>query len=59
MMKHKLYALLLTGAMALSLAACETNAAAGMEVIARMDQAGIEALGSYANDVEVTISFAH
>lgn len=33
--------------------------AAGMEVIARMDQAGIDALGSYANDVEVTISFAH
>ena len=32
--------------------------AAGMEVIARMDQAGIEALGSYANDVEVTVSFA-
>lgn len=59
MMKHKLYALLLAGAMALSLAACGTNAAAGMEVIARMDQAGIEALGSYANDVEVTISFAH
>lgn len=58
MMKHKLYALLLAGAMALSLAACGTNAA-GMEVIARMDQAGIEALGSYANDVEVTISFAH
>lgn len=32
--------------------------AAGMEVIARMDQAGIEALGAYANDVEVTISVA-
>lgn len=30
--------------------------AAGMEVIARMDQAGIEALGSYAGDVEVTVS---
>ena len=35
------------------------NIAAGMEVIARMDQAEIDALGSYANDVEVTISFAH
>lgn len=33
--------------------------AAGMEVIARMDQAGIEALGSYANDVDVTVSVAH
>lgn len=32
--------------------------AAGMEVIARMDQDGIEALGSYANDVEVRISLA-
>ena len=30
--------------------------AAGMEVIARMDQAGIDALGSYAGDVEVTVS---
>lgn len=30
--------------------------AAGMEVIARMDQEGIDALGSYANDVEVTVS---
>lgn len=30
--------------------------AAGMEVIARMDQSGIEALGSYAGDVEVTVS---
>lgn len=30
--------------------------AAGMEVIARMDQAGIDALGSYANDVDVTVS---
>lgn len=33
--------------------------AAGMEVIARMDQAGIEALGSYENDVEVTVALAH
>ena len=32
--------------------------AAGMEVIARMDQAGIEALGSYAGDVEVTVSLS-
>ena len=32
--------------------------AAGMEVIARMDQEGIDALGSYANDVDVTISLA-
>lgn len=32
--------------------------AAGMEVIARMDQEGIDALGSYANDVEVTIALA-
>lgn len=32
--------------------------AAGMEVIARMDQAGIDALGSYANDVEVTVKLA-
>lgn len=31
--------------------------AAGMEVIARMDQTGIDALGSYANDVEVSISW--
>ena len=30
--------------------------AAGMEVIARMDQEGIDALGSYENDVEVTVS---
>ena len=30
--------------------------AAGMEVMARMDQAGIDALGSYAGDVEVTVS---
>lgn len=29
--------------------------AAGMEVIARMDQAGIDALGSYAGDVDVTV----
>ena len=29
---------------------------AGMEVLARMDQEGIDALGSYVNDVEVTIS---
>lgn len=33
--------------------------AAGMEVIARMDQEGIDALGSYANDVEVTVSLAN
>lgn len=33
--------------------------AAGMEVIARMDQEGIDALGSYANDVEVTVALAH
>lgn len=32
--------------------------AAGMEVIARMYQAGIDALGSYANDVEVTVKLA-
>lgn len=32
--------------------------AAGMEVIARMDQEGIDALGSYAGDVEVTIAAA-
>lgn len=32
--------------------------AAGMEVIARMDQDGIDALGSYANDVEVTVRIA-
>lgn len=32
--------------------------AAGMEVIARMDQAGIEALGSYAGDVDVTVALA-
>lgn len=32
--------------------------AAGMEVIARMDQAGIDALGSYAGDVEVTVSLS-
>lgn len=32
--------------------------AAGMEVIARMDQAGIEALGSYANDVDVVVALA-
>lgn len=32
--------------------------AAGMEVIARMDQDGIDALGSYANDVEVTVKLA-
>ena len=32
--------------------------AAGMEVIARMDQAGIDTLGSYANDVEVTVKLA-
>lgn len=32
--------------------------AAGMEVIARMDQNGIDALGSYANDVEVTVRIA-
>lgn len=31
---------------------------AGMEVIARMDQEGIDALGSYANDVDVTVSLA-
>ena len=31
---------------------------AGMEVIDRMDQEGIDALGSYANDVEVTVSLA-
>ena len=30
--------------------------AAGMEVIARMDQQGIDMLGSYKNDVEVKIS---
>lgn len=34
----------------------EHTIAAGMEVIARMDQAGIDALGSYAGDVEVTVS---
>lgn len=32
--------------------------AAGMGVIARMDQDGIDALGSYANDVEVTVKLA-
>lgn len=32
--------------------------AAGMEVIARMDQAGIDALGAYDNDVEVTVKLA-
>lgn len=32
--------------------------AAGMEVIARMDQDGIEALGSYAGNVKVTVSLA-
>lgn len=31
---------------------------AGMEVIARMEQEGIDTLGSYANDVEVTIALA-
>lgn len=30
--------------------------AAGMEVIARMDQEWIDALDSYANDVEVTVA---
>lgn len=32
--------------------------AAGMEVIARMDQAGVDALGSYAGDVDVTVALA-
>lgn len=32
--------------------------AAGMEVIARMDPAGVDALGSYANDVDVRIALA-
>ncbi len=32
--------------------------AAGMEVIARMDQTGIDALGSYAGDVDVTVALA-
>lgn len=30
--------------------------AAGMEVITRMDQEGIDALGSYTGDVEVTVA---
>ena len=30
--------------------------AAGMAAIARMDQAGIDALGPYAGDVEATVS---
>lgn len=30
--------------------------AAGMEILARMDQNGIDALGSYAGDVEVTVA---
>lgn len=32
--------------------------AAGMEVIARMDQAGIDALGSYQTDVDVLVALA-
>lgn len=32
--------------------------AAGMEVIARMNQDGIDALGSYVNDVDVVVSLA-
>ena len=31
---------------------------AGMEVIARMDQAGIDALGSYQTDVDVVVALA-
>ena len=31
---------------------------AGMEVIARMDREGVDALGSYAGDVEVTVVLA-
>lgn len=33
--------------------------AAGMEVIARMDQAGIDALGSYAGDADMTVALAN